>query len=36
MSAVSKQMTKVDISEFAERLRNISFDIDSLLEDCEE
>lgn len=28
--------SKVDISEFAERLRNISFDIDSLLKDCEE
>lgn len=30
-----KNESKVDISEFAERLRNISFDIDSLLEDCE-
>ena len=28
--------SKEDISEFAERLRNISFDIDALLKDCEE
>lgn len=28
--------SKVDISEFAERLRQISFDIDSLLKDYEE
>ena len=31
-----RNKSKVDISEFAERLRNISFDIDSLLEECEE
>ena len=30
-----KNKQKVDISEFVERLRNISFDIDSLLEDFE-
>ena len=31
-----KIKSTVDISEFAKRLRNISFDIDTLLEDCEE
>lgn len=30
-----KNKSKADISEFVERLRNISFDIDGLLEDCE-
>lgn len=31
-----KNKSKVDVSEFADRLRNISYEIDSLLEDCEE
>lgn len=31
-----KNKSKVDVSEFAARLRNISYEIDSLLEDCEE
>lgn len=32
---MKKNQSKVDISDFVERLQNIYYEVDSLLEDCE-